>query len=156
MSGDGRGVAYVAGAANALDNPDQSGAEIRYLECPIAKLEIVKTYQVIDPAVDPLKPDVGDQVVYNVTIVNGAVSDFVGGVVVTDTLPPGVTYESSAMTEQPASSVVTLSMGSPRTPSWTIQNLAAGTRVVVAITGRVDRGTAGQSITNTVALTVSN
>ncbi|MFD0884830.1 hypothetical protein ACFQ08_09745 [Streptosporangium algeriense] len=82
---------------------------------------------------------------YTITVTNNGPSDNTG-VVVTDTLPPGLTFVSSAPPGcTAAGQVVTCPIG----------NLAAGTSTTITLTVDVDESVAG-TVTNTASVTGDN
>ncbi len=102
---------------------------------PIIDLELVKD-------VDPSSVSVGDETVFTISVVNQGPDDATG-VVVTDTLPAGLTYVSDAGdgSYDSASGV------------WTIGDLAVGASVSMTLTVTVDE--AG-SFTNEAEVTAAN
>ena len=102
---------------------------------PSADIAITKT-------VDNATPTAGQTVNYTLTVsaLGPATST---GVVATDTLPSGLTFENA-----------TASIGSyaSSTGTWTIGNLSAGSAATLNIAAQVASGTAGQTITNTAAV----
>ena len=99
---------------------------------PPAPLNLSKTDDV-DGCVD-----VGDTITYTICYDNLANSVAVHNVVITDTLPSGVTFDSASHGGTHAAGVVT----------WTIGNLAAGATGCVTLNVTVDAGTEGQPLTN--------
>jgi len=86
---------------------------------------------------DP-NPDEGDTVVFTLTLTNNG-PDGTTNVVVTDSLPAGVTYVTHA--------------ASQGTGQWSVGSLANGASVTLTIDATVDSGTAGQIIINTASVT---
>jgi uncharacterized repeat protein (TIGR01451 family) len=89
---------------------------------------------------DPAKYNVGETVVYTIDVVNTG-PDAATGVVVTDTVPVGLTYVSSTLggVYDPVSRMVT----------WNLANLAKDGHFTPTVTVTVDQNTQGQDITNT-------
>jgi len=93
----------------------------------------------VSKGVDNSTPNEGDTIVYTITVSNGGPDD-VTGVVLTDTLPTGVTYAAHSISQGGYNS------GSGR---WTVGGLSSGSVATLTLTATVDTGTAGQTITNT-------
>jgi uncharacterized repeat protein (TIGR01451 family) len=102
---------------------------------PIGNIAIVKT-------VDNSKPHEGDTVHY--TIVASALGPATStGMVATDTLPVGLTFENAT---------TTVGTYASSTGTWTIGDLSAGSNADLMIAALVNAGTAGQTIYNTVVV----
>jgi uncharacterized repeat protein (TIGR01451 family) len=86
--------------------------------------------------------NVGDTAVYNIDVLNNG-PDAATNVIVTDTLPAGITYLSSTL-----GGVYDLPT---RTITWNLPNLANGAHFLPSFTATVNTGTEGQSITNTAS-----
>lgn len=115
---------------------DWDDATITIVEVdPIIDLELTKD-------VDPASVSVGDQTTFTISVINQG-PDGATGVVVTDTLPDGVTYVShtGSNSYDPASGV------------WTIGNLANGVSTSMTLTVTVD--SAG-TFTNEAEVTAAN
>ena len=93
--------------------------------------------------VDKLSPNIGDTVVWTITVVNHG-PDVAKNVVVTDVLPAGLQYVSNT--------VPTIGSYSHNRNTWTIDDLAVDARHDLTITTRV---TATGEITNEVNVTTS-
>jgi len=102
---------------------------------PIIDLELTKD-------VDPATVTVGDETVFTISVVNQGPDDATG-VVVTDTLPAGLTYVADAGDGSYDSA----------TGVWTIGDLAVGASVAMTLTATVDE--AG-SFTNEAEVTAAN
>jgi len=89
--------------------------------------------------VDNTTPNEGDTVTFTVTATNLGPDDATG-VVVSDSLPPGLTATS-----------VIASTGSYAAGSWSVGPLASGATETLTITAAIDTGTAGTTITNTAS-----
>ena len=103
------------------------------IDVPVVDLEVIKT-------VDDSIPVVGDTVVFTITIANNG-PDTATGVSLDDTLPSGITYVSD-----------TTSTGSYSGGVWAIGTMAAGATETLTLTGTVDAGTYGTTITNTASV----
>lgn len=86
-------------------------------------------------------PNEGETIRYTITISNNG-SITATNVAVTDILPVGLTYVAGI----PATGIW-------NSPIWTINSLAAGETEVLIIDAKVDQGTAGQNLTNTISNT---
>jgi uncharacterized repeat protein (TIGR01451 family) len=100
----------------------------------------------ITKAVDNAEPSEGDTIAYEVTVTNNGPNTATNAEV-TDTLPAGVTYVSSA----PGQGTID-DTGDP-TIVWTAGTLTDGTSITLIITVTVDAGTAGTIITNSACVT---
>ena len=103
-----------------------------------ADLQLDKTSDAAGP-VDP-----GDSVVYTLTVTNNGPADATG-VVVTDTLPMGVTYVSDDCGGSEAGGVFT----------WNVGALANGANAACNVTVTVDAG-AGGDLVNMASVTADN
>lgn len=99
-----------------------------------ADLTVIKT--VNDP-----QPTEGSAIVYTIQLTNNGPSKATG-VVLTDTLPAGITFVASGATQ-----------GSYNNGSgvWSVGSLNDGANATLLITATVNAGTLGQTITNTVS-----
>ena len=102
-----------------------------------ADLEVTKT-------VDDATPDAGDTIVYTIIVTNNG-DNSATGVVVTDSLPTGVTWSS----DDGGGDYV------QGTGVWTVGALNSGISATLKITVTVDAGTAGQTITNSASVTAT-
>ncbi len=166
ISGDGRFIALVASEGNAAANPDLSGSEVAILFCPVARLEPIKSLDIISPSFSPERPDVGDTVDYVVSLSNGSLTDFEGTMLFTDVLPPQFVFSGA----QASFIVDTLPPGTTignftwfpntRTVTWTVDTAAQGkignsapARSILAQLGNDPVG--GQIIANQVNITTT-
>ena len=92
-------------------------------------------------AVDDATPNEGQTITYTLTVTNNGPGE-PGSIVVTDTLPAGVTYVS----DTPSQGVYTSSTG-----EWAVGTLTNGASATLDIVATVDAATAGTLITNTVS-----
>uniref|UniRef100_UPI001431E270 Ig-like domain-containing protein n=1 Tax=Maribellus sediminis TaxID=2696285 RepID=UPI001431E270 len=92
---------------------------------------------VITKTVDNPMPDEGSTVIFTVEVTNNGPAQ-VTNLVVSDTLPAGLTLVSAAP-----------STGTWTDPDWTVGTLASGETATIDITATVDAGTGGTTITNT-------
>src|SRR5207244_3565798 len=97
-------------------------------------------------AVDDATPNVGGTLTYTVTLRNNG-PDAAGGITVTDLLPAGLTYASSAPSQ---GSYVS------GTGVWTVGALASGGTKTLALVVSVDAGTNGTTITNKARVTATD
>lgn len=96
----------------------------------------------------PATPNVGDTVVFTVTVGNSASSSTTAtGVEVTDLLPNGLTYLSAT----PSTGNFVSGSG-----KWNNISLVPGESQTLTLTATVDNGTAGMLLTNTAAITAYN
>ncbi|MDY7076378.1 MAG: LamG-like jellyroll fold domain-containing protein, partial [Chloroflexota bacterium] len=102
-----------------------------------------------DLAVDKIAhtaiPLEGDKITYTVTLVNHGPSAATG-IAVSDTLPGGITFGGYT---------ATLGIYTNTTGAWHVGALATGKAATLTITGTVEVGTAGQTLTNTAVLSAS-
>ena len=111
-------VDYHTGLASVLINPD-------------VDLSITKT-------ADQASYNVGNTVTYTITVSNSGLNPATG-VVVTDTLPAGLTI-INADGGSVAGNIIT----------WNIASIMAGGQQILTLTATVDTGTQGQTLINTV------
>ncbi|MFN8258765.1 MAG: Ig-like domain-containing protein [Bacteroidales bacterium] len=113
---------YVNTVSVISDQPDPVPGNENDLVSPVPKnqadLKVTKT-------VDNLLPNVGQNVVFTITVANNGPSDATG-VIVTDNLPDGYAFVSA-----------TPSAGSWNSPDWTLGNLANGASANIQITATV-------------------
>ncbi len=96
---------------------------------------------VLSKTANNANPNEGDEVVYTITVSNRG-NTLATNLVITDVLPSGLTYVSGLP-----------SKGLWISPSWSINSLAAGDSESLNLVVRVDSGTAGQTLTNTISNT---
>ncbi|WP_413432987.1 DUF11 domain-containing protein [Crateriforma spongiae] len=122
---------------NIAAEDDQDAVTVR---TPVSDLSLVK-------GVDNDRPNVGDVVIFDLTVTNGGPDPAVG-VEVTDLLPEGIEYISNS-----------LSQGSynATTGIWTIGNLAVGSTATLGLRGRVSADAADPlaAKTNTAEITAA-
>ncbi len=135
LSGAITNSAGVASSTLEANPGDESTSEDTTVETA-ADLTIAKA-----DSADPVAA--GDTLTYTLTVANAGPSD-ARDVVVTDTLPPGVSLVSTSGCEEGASAV----------PDCTLGTIAAGTSKPYTITVGVDPATTG-SITNTASVASS-
>jgi uncharacterized repeat protein (TIGR01451 family) len=123
------------------DDPDRSNNEatktITPVPVPSANVAVTKT-------VNDIAPIEGTQVTY--TIVASNASDSISsatGVIVTDVLPSGVTFDSADPDDGSFDEIAGV---------WTIGELAQGTSQTLVLTVTVNGGTAGTPISNTAVI----
>jgi uncharacterized repeat protein (TIGR01451 family) len=141
VSGQGDHVWYarvdlIANETSTTDNTANSIVSV--LEgLPEADLAVVKT-------VDESEPHEGETINYVITLENNG-PDSVADIVVNDTLPDGISFNSYAATQG-----VYYTEG-----PWMVGFLASGADAVLTITARVDNGLAGQTITNNATISAA-
>jgi len=96
-----------------------------------ADLKVAKT-------VDNPTPTENDAIKYTITVTNNGSSDATG-VVLTDTLPSGVSYDTSSTTQ---------GIYNSSTGRWGVGSLSNGSSATLTIDATVDLGTGGSTITN--------
>ena len=135
----GQGNATLTNVTTAAtgDQPDPSTAgddlEESVFIGDVADLVTAKTLASGDST-----PAEGDTVVYEIEITNNGDARATG-VSLTDTLPPGITFVSSSVTQGSYDATTGL---------YTIGTLGVGDTAVLTLTGTVDVGQGGNSITN--------
>ena len=100
-----------------------------------------KTDIVLSKVANSLTPNEGDTIIYKIQVTNNSVITATN-LIVQDILPAGLTYISG-----------TPSKGIWNNPNWTINSLNSGVTSTLLLTAKVDVGTAGQSLTNTISNT---
>ena len=139
--GDGVNASYadpdgdVDVPSNDLDNEGGDTSEVAYREV-IADLVTVKTLISGDST-----PDEGDTVVFQIEVTNDGGADATG-VSLTDSLPTGITLTGSTVSQG------TYNAGSGL---WNIGAIVDGGSAVITLTGTVDVGQGGNTITNTTS-----
>jgi len=131
------GTSHINATLNSANvhtasNPAQTPCDI--IINPVARLTVDKY-----PDRDPAYYNVGEDVVYTITVRNTG-PDAATGVVVTDTLPAGLTIIN------PAGGTV---VGNVIT--WNVGNQNLNDVFTALVTARVNAGTQGQTLTNTVS-----
>ena len=101
----------------------------------------------VQAAVSDDRPIEGATVTYTVIVDNAAGPQPAHGLRLTDLLPAGLTLLSHA---------VTAGAYAPATGAWDVGSLAVGGSAVLTLTARVNAGTAGQTITNTAAVSAAD
>ena len=132
-------VSTLNASVNATNPPGQVDDNMG--SCPLAapavKLDITKT-------ADTANPRVGDDVTYTITVTNSG--DPANGVVVSDTLPAGMTYVSFSGTDWTCT-------GNAQDVSCSYTGvLLNGASSSVQIVASVDAGTLGDTLTNTACV----
>ncbi|MBI3099518.1 MAG: DUF11 domain-containing protein [Planctomycetes bacterium] len=119
------------------DQPDPTDAGDDLTEAVVvdnnANLVTVKTLQSADAT-----PNEGDSVTFRITVTNNGAAQATT-VALTDSLPAGITY---------AGNVASQGAYVPGTGVWTIGTLNNGASVTLDLTGTVDAGEGGNTITN--------
>ncbi|HEV2913806.1 MAG TPA: lamin tail domain-containing protein, partial [Pyrinomonadaceae bacterium] len=138
---DGTVISNTASVASDLVDSapgNNSDTETTTVQAP-TDLSITKT-------VNDASPDVGDQVVFTLTLSNNG-TDAATGVEVTDQLPSGFTFLSAS----PAAAY------NSTTGVWTVGTVNGGTNSVLTITAEVTQAAASTSgATNTATITASD
>ena len=93
-----------------------------------------------NPDRNPANYNVGEEVVYTITVRNTG-PDAATGVVLTDTIPAGLTFVSATNGGTESGGIVT----------WNIGNLGLNEVFTALVTARVNAGTQGQTLTNTLS-----
>ena len=96
---------------------------------------------VLSKTANNANPNEGDEVIYTITVSNRGIISATN-LVVSDLLPSGLTYISGLP-----------STGLWISPSWAINSLPAGDSETLVVVAKVDNGTAGQTLTNTISNT---
>jgi uncharacterized repeat protein (TIGR01451 family) len=119
--------------------PDPDTGECPVTPEPSADLAVSK-------GVDDASPDEGETIVYTISVTNNGPNDTTG-VVISDTLPGGVTYVTSTATQDSYDDGTGL---------WTVGTLHDSDVATLTITATVDEGTVGQTITNVAEVSASD
>jgi uncharacterized repeat protein (TIGR01451 family) len=124
--------------------PDGSPPDPDTGECPTKPIQSADL--AVDKGVDDASPDEGDTIVYTISVTNNGPNDATG-VVISDTLPGGVTYVTSSATH---------GSYNDDTGLWSVVDTLHDSDVAtLTITATVDEGTAGQTITNVAEISAS-
>jgi uncharacterized repeat protein (TIGR01451 family) len=99
----------------------------------------------LSKSVDNPVPSPRDTIIYTIAVTNHG-PDASSGVVISDALPPGVTYVTSGATQGGYN---------PAASAWDVGLLAAGETATLTLAATVDAGTHGQTITNTAVVSSS-
>jgi uncharacterized repeat protein (TIGR01451 family) len=127
---------------SASDQPDAdltNNSDDEVIRVSNAELAVTKT-------TDQTQPNETDPVVYTVAVNNNGPDDATG-VVISDTLPIGLSLLSST----PSQGVYDSSSG-----LWQVGSLAANTNATLVLAAQVNSGTAGQILTNTAEISSSD
>ncbi len=119
---------------NPLDNTSSVPLTVKSIDLGVTK------------TVDNAAPATNDLIGYRIVLTNYG-PDMATGVTVTDSLPSGVTYVSYGASSGTYSQVSGI---------WTVGTVAVNGFATLTITGRVNAGTGGQTITNTVSTRSAN
>jgi len=114
---------------NAANNQDSAAFTVQSADLTVNK------------SVDSPKPNEGDTIRYTITITNNG-PDTADNIVLTDTLPGGVTYVTHDTSQGTYSNV---------TGRWEVGSLLTETATTLTIDATVDEGTGGSTITNITA-----
>ena len=118
------------------DRPDPdptNDTDSATIDVPLVDLEVGKS-------VDDSTPNVGDTVVFAITVTNNG-PDTASGVSLDDVLPAGLTYLSDTATQ-----------GSYASDVWTVDSLNAAATATLTLTATVDTGTFGTTVTNVASV----
>ncbi|TMM30338.1 DUF11 domain-containing protein [Polaribacter aestuariivivens] len=107
----------------------------------VATINVTSSNLVTTILVDNSNPNEGDTVNYTINVVNNGPNDETN-VTLEDSLPTGISFVSASTTSGSYSS---------GTGVWTIGNIPKYTTASLVISGIVNAGTSGQTITNTIA-----
>ena len=142
-----QGTKVNVARVNTSDQADPDSSAGNNIETEDDQASVSLTPPVIDLSVTksaaPLQPSVGDEVTFTVSVSNAGPSDATG-VVLTDTLPPGVTFISS----NPAVGNFNFASG-----DWTLGDLASGATQTIEIVAVINQFT---EITNVAEITSAN
>lgn len=157
VSGNGQRIALVTTQESSVVNPDLSGSEIVALECRQALLGASMTMNTVSPSLLENRPDVGDTVAFQVTLENTTFADFGGTMVMTNTLPIGLTFLNAAKVDEPDGSAINIGVFNAATRKlvWTVDDLPKLTNATIEIRARVDAGHGGLSKTNVVNISTA-
>lgn len=154
VSGNGQRIALVTTQDAGVDNPDLSGSEIVALDCRLARLGATKQISTISDSLLENRPDVGDEVSFRVALSNTTFADFTGVMVMTDTMPQGLTYLGASVVLVPQGTTINLNPASfnptTRRLIWTVTNLTKLNEAVIEIRARVNANQAGLTMVNRV------
>jgi uncharacterized repeat protein (TIGR01451 family) len=129
-------------SVTASDQPDTLSAN----DSDTADITVQSADLAVTKTVDDPSPAEGGAVVYAIALLNNGPDDATG-VELTDLLPAGVTFVSSAQTQ---------GTYVDSTGIWTVGTIAAAAADTLAITATVDPGTAESMILNTATVTASD
>jgi uncharacterized repeat protein (TIGR01451 family) len=124
--------------------PDGSPPDPDTGECPTMPVQSADL--AVSKGVDDASPDEGDTIVYTINVTNNGPHSTTG-VVISDTLPGGVTYVTSTATQ---------GSYNDGTGLWTVGTLHDSDVGTLTITATVDEDTAGQTITNVAEISASD
>jgi uncharacterized repeat protein (TIGR01451 family) len=124
--------------------PDGSPPDPVSGECPTMPVQSADL--AVSKGVDDASPDEGDTIVYTISVTNNGPHSTTG-VVISDTLPGGVTYVTSTATQ---------GSYNDGTGLWTVGTLHDSDVGTLTITATVDEDTAGQTITNVAEISASD
>ncbi|MFN8459519.1 MAG: proprotein convertase P-domain-containing protein [Anaerolineae bacterium] len=110
-----------------------------------AAITISNAELALNKTVDITRPTEGDTIAYTVTVNNNG-SDDATGVIIGEALPLSVTLVASD-TSQGSYEVAA--------GAWEVGNVAAGAAATLTLTATVEAGSAGQTLTNTAAISAS-
>lgn len=127
----------VGSNPRSINNGGDYEAVDCYTVAPSASSDIV-----VDKVVDEPAPQVGENVVYTITVTNNGPSSATA-LQIQDILPAGVTYVSSSATQ---------GTYDPAQGLWFIGSINASQTVTLDITTSVDAGTQDTTITNTASV----
>jgi uncharacterized repeat protein (TIGR01451 family) len=113
-------------------------------ECPTMPVQSADL--AVSKGVDDASPEEGDTIVYTISVTNNGPHSTTG-VVISDTLPGGVTYVTSTATQ---------GSYNDGTGLWTVGTLHDSDVGTLTITATVDEDTAGQTITNVAEISASD
>lgn len=126
------------------DDPDPSDNQD---DVTVPVVELLVDIGVSKNVVGDATPIVGDNVTFALTVTNSG-PDQATGVVVTDTLPTGLTYVSNTAPSQGSYN--------SGTGVWTVGTLASGASATMEITASVNADTATQTLTNVLNRTATD
>ncbi|MBW6512362.1 MAG: DUF11 domain-containing protein [Desulfuromonadaceae bacterium] len=132
-------------AITAVDQKDpHPGDDVASVTLVVGGIDLSVTKVVTSPS--PATPNVGDSVVFTITVSNNLTSSTEAtGVEVSDLLSTGLTYVSATPSE-----------GTYNSGIWSGLSLAPGESQTLDLTATVDSGTAGLTLTNTATISAYN
>lgn len=133
---------YLANETDGDGDNDRSNATIRVTHADL----------VVDKAVDVALPSVNSQIGYTISVSNAATSDLATRVLLSDTLPAGLTFRSGTVQLSPTSRYTI----SSDVLLWSIDSIPPGSTLNAAITGTVPLTDEIQNVTTAAVRIYTN